>query len=175
MESLSTIVPIEVDHDQADDGTILRTLAGTHRRIVADDLVALAEHAADLIEATGCAVGDPAWSVLRNAHHAALALAEVLNASRTESRDMAALGEHALLVLGAATATAKAPEPARSLDDRIVAAIFELPQTTAQIGEVLDVDGEHLEAALHRMHANGRIGIAHSISDAFGTRWVASA
>lgn len=175
MESLPTIVPAAPADDQPAASAAVHTLAGTHRRIVADDLAALGDRAADILDATGARPGEPLWEVLRNAHDTCLALAELLTASDGETRDLAALGEHTLLVLGTAIeAATPAPAEPLDLDTRIIAAIFELPQTTAQIGEVLDVDGETLEAALQRLADAGRLGVT-KITGQTGTRWVASA
>ncbi|QUW18858.1 hypothetical protein [Agrococcus sp. Marseille-Q4369] len=71
-----------------------------HRKIVASDLADLAEHA--LEHEDDHRPGTREWEVLRTAADAAQALAELLPAAEAhgiESRDLAALGDHALSVL----------------------------------------------------------------------------
>lgn len=74
-----------------------------HRKIVRADLEQLAEHAYERINAEGHRPASREWEVLRSAADAAASLADLLPAVDEigiEGRDVAALGEHALSVLG---------------------------------------------------------------------------
>lgn len=98
MEALTDIVPAR----------------STHRQVVIGDLELLAERAEQLIDDRNYKTTQPEWDTLRNAQDAAMALHDLLDATealRMEGRDVMALAEHALSVLGATVMAVEALAP----------------------------------------------------------------
>lgn len=134
-----------------------------HRKIVASDLAGLAEHA--LEHEADLRPGTREWEVLRTAADAAQALAELLPAADAhgiECRDLAAVGEHALSVLGR-TIEAVTEEPSIDTKGWVLRFLSDGPQSTDELVHTFAAGGDDtdlrvgVQAALTELFTDGLI------------------